>query len=147
MEQETLFNILTGHYGEILETHAMWQCIASLGIKPFKDGNQWCYLYGDNIQEGICGFGSTIYEAAWDFYSNIKTEEARQEQPEVFDTMAFQKGVQEGRRLEREEMPKWRNYGPNIIKDPFVTDLGSLVVGEKCIRIYELYNLPGFKND
>lgn len=70
-----------------------------------------------------------------------------QEQLEVFDTVAFQKGVQEGRRLEREEMPKWRNYGPNIIKDPFVTDLGSLVVGEKCIRIYELYNLPGFKND
>lgn len=96
MEQETFFNILTGHYGEILETHAMWQCIASLGIKPFKDGNQWCYLYGDNIQEGICGFGSTIYEAAWDFYSNIKTEEARQAKPEFFDTMAFQKGVKEG---------------------------------------------------
>lgn len=70
-----------------------------------------------------------------------------QEQPEVFDTVAFQKGVQEGRRLEREEMPKWRNYGSNIIKNPFITDLGSLVVGEKCIRIYELYNLPGFKND
>lgn len=99
MEQETFFNILTGHYGEILETHAMWQCIASLGIKPFKYGNQWCYLYGDNIQEGICGFGSTIYEAAWDFYSNIKTEEARQAKPEVFDTIAFQKGVREGKRL------------------------------------------------
>lgn len=99
MKQETLYNILTGQYGEILETHAMWQCIASLGIKPFKDGNQWCYLYGDNIQEGICGFGSTIYEAAWDFYSNIKTEEARQAKPEVFDTMAFQKGVKEGKRL------------------------------------------------
>lgn len=27
-----------------------------------------------------------------------------QEQPEVFDTMAFQKGVQEGRRLEREDV-------------------------------------------
>lgn len=27
----------------------------------------------------------------------------RQEQPEVFDTVAFQKGVQEGRRLERED--------------------------------------------
>lgn len=99
MEQETLYNILTGQYGEILETHAMWQCIASLGIKPFRDGNQWCYLYGDNIQEGICGFGETIYKAAWDFYTNIKTEEARQAKPEIFDTMAFQKGVKEGKRL------------------------------------------------
>ena len=77
MEQETLYNILTGQYGEVLETYAMWQCIASLGIKPFKDGNMWCYLYGDNIQEGICGFGETIYKAAWDFYSNIKTKELR----------------------------------------------------------------------
>lgn len=80
MEQETLYNILTGHYGEILETHAMWQCIAALGIKPFKDGNQWCFLYGNNIQEGISGFGETIFKAAWDFYTNIKTEEARKEE-------------------------------------------------------------------
>ena len=28
----------------------------------------------------------------------------QQEQPEVFDTAAFQKGVQEGRRLEREDV-------------------------------------------
>lgn len=75
MERETLYNILTGQYGEILETHAMWECISALGIKPFKDGNQWCFLYGENIQEGICGFGDTIYMAAWNFYSNIKTEE------------------------------------------------------------------------
>lgn len=75
MEQETLYNILSGAYGEVLETHAMWQCITSLGIKPFKDGNQWCYLYGDNIQDGIAGFGETIFKAAWDFYSHIKTEE------------------------------------------------------------------------
>lgn len=80
MEQETLFNILTGQYGEILETHAMWECISALGIKPFKDGNQWCFLYGNNIQEGVCGFGDTIYKAAWDFYTNVKIEEARKEE-------------------------------------------------------------------
>ena len=79
MEQETLYNILTGRYGEILETHAMWECISALDIKPFKDGNQWCFLYGNNIQDGICGFGKTIFKAAWDFYTNIKTEEARAE--------------------------------------------------------------------
>ena len=79
MEQEILYNILTCRYGEILETHAMWECISALGIKPFKDGNQWCFLYGDNIQDGICGFGKTIFNAALDFYTNIKTEEARKE--------------------------------------------------------------------
>lgn len=76
MEQKTLLDILSGGYGEILETHAMWQCIAALGVKPFKDGNQWSFLYGDNIQEGICGFGDTIFLAAMDFYHNIKTESA-----------------------------------------------------------------------
>lgn len=72
MEQEILFNTLTGQYGEILETHAMWQCISALGIKPSKDGNSWCFLYGENIQEGVCGFGETIFDAACDFYKNIK---------------------------------------------------------------------------
>lgn len=76
MEQETLLSILTGQYGEILETHAMWQCIAALGAKLSKDGNRWCFLWGENLQEGICGFGETVYQAAWDFYSNIKTESA-----------------------------------------------------------------------
>lgn len=52
----------------------MWQCITALGIKSFKDGNQWSFLYGDNIQEGICGFGDTIDRAAWDFYTNLKSE-------------------------------------------------------------------------
>jgi hypothetical protein len=28
-----------------------------------KDGNQWCCLYGDNLQEGIVGFGDTPYLA------------------------------------------------------------------------------------
>ena len=79
MEQEILYDILTCRYGEILETHAMWECISALGIKPFKDGNQWCFLYGNNIQDGICGFGKTIFKAALDFYTNIKTEEARKE--------------------------------------------------------------------
>ena len=74
MEQETLYDILTGRYGEILETHAMWECISALGIKPFKDGNQWCFLYGDNIQNCICGLGKTIFEAAQDFYINIKSK-------------------------------------------------------------------------
>ena len=77
MDQETLFNLLTGQYGEILETHAMWECISALGIKPFKDGNQWCFLYGESIQEGVCGFGETIYGAAYDFYTNVRIEVAR----------------------------------------------------------------------
>lgn len=78
--EEARYNTLTGQYGEILETHAIWECIAAVGAKLSKDGNMYCFLLGDNIQEGVCGFGKTIFEAALDFYTNIKTEEARKEE-------------------------------------------------------------------
>lgn len=35
------------------------------------DGNQWCALYGDNIQDGVAGFGDTpekamaAFDVAW----------------------------------------------------------------------------------
>lgn len=35
--------------------------------KLSKDGNQWCWLYGDNLQEGIAGFGDTPYKASQEF--------------------------------------------------------------------------------
>lgn len=38
-------------------------------LKPklFIDGNQWCCLYGDNIQEGIAGFGESPWSAIINF--------------------------------------------------------------------------------
>ena len=43
--------------------------------KIFKDGNKYCCLLGDNIQEGICGFGDSPKEACDDFdYIWIKGE-------------------------------------------------------------------------
>ena len=75
MSTEELLNLLNGGYGEILETHAMWECIAAVGAKLSKDGTMYCFLWGDNIQEGVCGFGETIFKAAWDFYTKVKTQE------------------------------------------------------------------------
>ena len=43
-----------------------------LAPKIFRDGDQWCVLYGDNLQEGIAGFGDTPraaiidWNAQWD---------------------------------------------------------------------------------
>lgn len=37
-----------------------------------KDGNQWFVLHGENIQEGICGFGDTLHDAIVDFNSDFK---------------------------------------------------------------------------
>lgn len=59
-------------------------------LTPFKDGNQWCFLLGHNIIEGICGFGDTILDAAIDFYKDYSTTRIHigelkktMEQPEV----------------------------------------------------------------
>ena len=35
--------------------------------KVYPDGNAWCALYGDNIQDGVCGFGDTPAKACDDF--------------------------------------------------------------------------------
>jgi hypothetical protein len=34
------------------------------------DGNMWCVLYGDNLQEGIAGFGDSVALAMEDFDVN-----------------------------------------------------------------------------
>jgi len=40
---------------------------ATLKPNVSKDGNQYCVLYGANLQEGIAGFGDTVYLAILDF--------------------------------------------------------------------------------
>lgn len=45
--------------------------VAKLGLTPYKDGYQWCVLWGKNIQEGVCGFGETPIAAIYDFQGNL----------------------------------------------------------------------------
>ena len=35
--------------------------------KIYQDGNQWCALYGENLQNGVAGFGDSPFEAMQDF--------------------------------------------------------------------------------
>ena len=41
-------------------------------LKPriYPDGNAWCALYGDNLQDGVAGFGDTPESAAVQFDIN-----------------------------------------------------------------------------
>jgi hypothetical protein len=34
-----------------------------IAVKVYRDGNQWCALMGEDLQQGIAGFGDTIPEA------------------------------------------------------------------------------------
>ena len=38
--------------------------------KMFIDGDQWCALYGDNLQDGIAGFGDSPNDAKNNFNIN-----------------------------------------------------------------------------
>ena len=42
-----------------------------LGVVPFKDGNQWCALYGKDLQVGIAGFGNTPFLAMADLRDQL----------------------------------------------------------------------------
>jgi len=44
--------------------------IAALGLKPFTDGDMYCFLWGDDLQNGIAGFGETVDLAVLDFNKN-----------------------------------------------------------------------------
>lgn len=44
---------------QLLEAQRKSTWAVVLGLVPFKDGDSWCVLYGADIQEGVCGFGST----------------------------------------------------------------------------------------
>lgn len=38
--------------------------------RVYPDGAEWCALYGDNLQDGVAGFGKTPFAACADFDKN-----------------------------------------------------------------------------
>lgn len=61
------------HAGELAQQAVLDHNTPFATLKPrmFPDGNQWCALYGDNLQEGVAGFGGTpekaqiAFDLAW----------------------------------------------------------------------------------
>jgi hypothetical protein len=94
--QSAIRDMNLSHYAEramMSAQEAAWeQMRPSVVFKPkiTKDGNQWCALLGDNLQEGVAGFGDTpnkacyAFDAAWntpiaphDDITRIIAEDAR----------------------------------------------------------------------
>lgn len=50
---------------DIEEAAALAKLNPSILLRPriFADGDQWCALYGDNIQDGVAAFGETPAKA------------------------------------------------------------------------------------
>ena len=60
-------------YWNEMYTAACEERRAFVQLRPmmFVDGNQWCALYGDNLQDGVAGFGDSpdlaarAFDKAW----------------------------------------------------------------------------------
>lgn len=57
---------------EISAYHATF--FSALKPRLFMDGDMWCALYGDNLQEGIVGFGETPAKALFEFEATMHKE-------------------------------------------------------------------------
>lgn len=51
-----------------------YQKFEMLRPKVSIDGNKWCVLYGENLQDGVAGFGDTLYLAILDFNTAFQTK-------------------------------------------------------------------------
>ena len=49
--------------------------VVILNLKPFMDGNMYCFLWGENLQDGVAGFGKSVEDAINDFEKNMITQE------------------------------------------------------------------------
>lgn len=52
------------------------------------DGNQWCALYGDDLQRGVAGFGDSVQLAMADFNKNWYAK-LPQSAPDLFKAMGL----------------------------------------------------------
>lgn len=66
----------TDYQKDFLDATAEMSAAPSTHLKPrlFPDGDHWCALYGENLQDGVCGFGKTPEGAMADFDHNFRTQ-------------------------------------------------------------------------
>jgi len=66
----------------LVSAYAQSRPFVLLKPKVYADGNQWCVLYGETIQEGVCGFGETPAKASQDFDNNWNNQTLTSKQEE-----------------------------------------------------------------
>lgn len=68
--------IAAGIRYQVAQEQQEFNLFAQLKPSIQKDGNQWCVLYGGDLQVGIAGFGDSPYLAIMDFnnqwYKSLK---------------------------------------------------------------------------
>lgn len=78
-EKQHLYLSTLTHYADIADRRAqdneyevhILRLMKELAIVPYRDGNQWCALYGEDLQTGIAGFGNTPFLAMIDLREQL----------------------------------------------------------------------------
>lgn len=75
MDYDTLIN--QSRQNAAIEAEEM-NLVALLRPRVFIDGNMWCVLYGDDLMNGVAGFGDSPIRAVCDFNRAWRTPIAQQ---------------------------------------------------------------------
>ena len=54
--------------------------MTKFGLVPFREGNQWVFLLGDE-KNGIAGFGNSAFDAAVDFNRSFYEDRSMLKKP------------------------------------------------------------------
>ena len=71
MDHETL--IQQSRHNAAIEAEEM-NLVSLLHPKVFMDGDKWCVLYGEDLMNGVAGFGDSPILAVYDFNKAWKKE-------------------------------------------------------------------------
>lgn len=52
-----------------VEEEDLLKIIHAFKPKILKDGDKWCCLYGENLQQGVAAFGETPMNAVYNFWN------------------------------------------------------------------------------
>jgi hypothetical protein len=78
LSEQTQLNIAHAYYEmrqAFQETqYALQAPHALMRPRVFPDGDRWCALFGENLQEGVAGFGKTPEHACADFDHNWRSQ-------------------------------------------------------------------------
>ena len=107
------------------EQRQVVEALVKAGLKPYRDGNQWCILVGDSSQEGICGFGDTIDDALYDFLVTVLNMQKEQEHSLNFDVVSSWLREHASKYVNREfnEFHKCIEYDGTINIETLIADL------------------------
>lgn len=75
-EPEFVTNMRQEVLGSCIEANrrsGLWAVV--YGLAPYRDGDKWCVLLGENAQEGVCGFGDSPEEAIESFEVQMAARE------------------------------------------------------------------------